>query len=132
MTKKIRNHKKIDKPKRGSKKNIVKDNAILDRRSYELGLAHGHTRALYLIKLCLDGYKEASEDKEGLQKVYPKDDEVTLQGRMMGLEVHADAAEFILGYVSSVWDGPDELEKALPGMGASVKDEINPRRAFQD
>ncbi len=96
--------KKLGKKKKDSMSKMLDADANLDKKSYELGLAHGHSRALYLIKLCLDGYKEAAADPSAMKEHFPDDDDITLENKRVGLEVHADAVEFVLGFVHSQWE----------------------------
>ena len=70
--------KKLGKKKKDSMSKMLDADANLDKKSYELGLAHGHSRALYLIKLCLDGYKEAAADPSAMKEHFPDDDDITL------------------------------------------------------
>jgi hypothetical protein len=71
--------------------------------SYEAGVSHGKTKALYLIKLCLDGYAEAYSDEKFLEQ---EEDEVARERMRESVKCRAAAADFILGYVSSMWDAP--------------------------
>ena len=96
--------KKLGKKKKDSMSKMLDADANLDKKSYELGLAHGHSRALYLIKLCLDGYKDAAADPSAMKEHFPDDDDITLENKRVGLEVHADAIEFVLGFVHSQWE----------------------------
>ena len=72
-------------------------------KSFEAGLLHGKTRALYLVKLCFDGYAEAYSDKEFLKD---EKDEIARERMRESVKCRAAAADFILGYVSSFWDAP--------------------------
>tara|TARA_R100000458_G_C8265933_1_gene240994 strand:+ start:1066 stop:1374 length:309 start_codon:yes stop_codon:yes gene_type:complete len=92
----------MTKKKKQEKK---EENVEFDARSYALGLTHGRTRAVYLIKLCLDGFKDVLTDDEAFSDF----DEVTAQRKKNSCEISADACNFVLSFVTESWD--DKLAK---------------------
>ena len=92
-----------------AKKNNKKKTEGLDKiknfhsLSYEAGVSHGKIKALYLIKLCFDGYAEAYSDEKFLKE---EKDELARERMRESVKCRAAAADFILGYVSSMWDAP--------------------------